>query len=118
MATVEQLNEIFTRLAAIEGFANSNRLPGDRTIAKAIIDMEIYVKTLVDDPPVQASRLRTSMSDELGLLMDEKIKTAINMSKGGSNQASEIFWKSVVESKAIQEIGPVVDAKQYRQWNK
>ena len=40
------------------------------------------------------------------------------MSKGGNNQDKDSWYKSVFESKAIQDIGPVVDAKQYRQWNK
>ena len=93
MATVKQLSEIFARLQAIEGFASSNRLPNDHTIGKAIIDIESYVKTLVDDRPIQVSGPRTSMSSELCIIMDEKIKTAMSMSKGciqtrGGNQYS------------------------------
>ena len=54
MASAQQLSEIFARLQAVEGFANSNRLPNRRTIGKAIIDMQRYVKTLGDDPLVHA----------------------------------------------------------------
>ena len=117
MATAEQLSEVFARLQVIEGFANSNRLLNDRTIGKAIIGIEAYVKTRVDDPQIQASGLRTSMNSELGTIMDEKIKTAMNMSKGGI-RGTDLWWESILQSKAVQEIGPVVDAKQYRQWNK
>ena len=121
MATAEQFAEVLTRLKAIEDFANSNRMPasatGERSLGKAIIDMEIYVTTLINDPPIKASELRTSMNSELSGIVDEKIKTAMSLSKGGT-QSSDSWWKSILESKAIQEIGPVVDSKQYRQWNK
>ena len=53
MPAAEQLNGILARLQAGEAFINSNRLPNDRTIGKAIIDMGVYVKTFVDDPPAQ-----------------------------------------------------------------
>ena len=92
-------------------------MPNDRTIGKAITDIEAYVETLVDDPPVQVSGLRTSMDTEPSVLMDEKIKTAVNMSKEGGNQTADAFWKSVIESKTIQEIGPLVDSRQYQQWS-
>ena len=35
---------------------------------------------LINDPPVKVSTLRTSMSAELGTIMDGKIKTAMGMS--------------------------------------
>ena len=79
-------------------------------------DMENYVRTLVDGPPIKASGLKYSMSPELCELTREGIKTAMNLSKGTPN--TDAWWKSVLESKAIQEIGPFVDSKQYRQWNK
>ena len=92
MTTVEQVGEIVARLKAIEDFIGSNRLPpsptGERSIAKAIVDMEIYVKTLIDDPPFRTSELRTSMFSEFGVLIDEKIKTAMSTNKGG-NQFGE-----------------------------
>ena len=48
--------------------------------------------------------------------MDENLKTALSMTQG--NPVGNNWWKSVVESKAIQELGAVVDSKQYRNWNK
>ena len=69
MATVEMIGEIRGRLKALEEFVIANKLPttesGERSIAKAIVDMEIYVKALIDDPPVRGSGLRTSMNTEL-----------------------------------------------------
>ena len=50
-----------------------------------------------------------SMNSELGGFMDQKIKMAINMNRGGANQTGVTWWKSVRESKEIEEIGPVVD---------
>ena len=74
MATAEQIGELFARLKAIEEFVQSNKLPpsptGERSIAKAIVDMEIFVKTLIDDPPLKTSELRTSMFTELGVDQD------------------------------------------------
>ena len=120
-ATAEQIGEFMSCVKALEDFVMANKLPttesGERSIAKAIIDMEIYVRTLIFDPPVRGSGIRTSMNAELGVLMDEKIITAISMSRG--NQPSETTWyKLIRESKAIQEISSVVDAKQHRQWDK
>ena len=56
------------------------------------------------------------MNSELGAIMDEKLKTAMSLTK--AIPSNDAWWKSLLESKAIQEIGPVVDSKQYRQWNK
>ena len=113
MATAGQ----FVELKALEGFANRSKLPpsptGERSIGKAFLDKNIYVKTLVDDPPVKASGLRTSRYSELGVLMDEKIKTAMSMSKGGTPRRDS--WReSVLESKEIQETSAAVDAKTHQ----
>ena len=45
--------------------------------------------------------------------MDELIKTAMSLTS--RTPSTDALWKSVLESKAIHEIGPVVDSKQYRQ---
>ena len=121
LGTAEQFAELLNCVNAIEDVANSSKLPatstGQRSIGKAIIDMEIYVNTLINTPRVKMSGLRTTMNSERGLIMDEKIKTGLNMHKT-NNHSADSWWKSVLESKAIHEIGPVVDAKQYRQCNK
>ena len=58
-ATQEQLNEVLGRLKTLEDFVLANKLPasatGERSIAKALLDMEIYVKTLLEDPPMKMS---------------------------------------------------------------
>ena len=48
--------EIVARVEALERYVTSNRIPGapglgDRNLAKTILDMEIYVTTLIGDPP-------------------------------------------------------------------
>ena len=122
MATAEQMAELFARLKALDDFATNNKLPPSPTrehsIGKATIGMDVCVKTVIDDPPVKVSGLRASMYSELSGSMDEKINTAMSMSTGGGTQSNDAWWKSVLESKAIQEIGPVVDAQQYRCWDK
>ena len=47
-------------------------------------------------------------------VIDAKVKTA--KASGNSNTRDEGSFKYVFESKAIQDIGSVVDAEQYRQW--
>ena len=77
-AIVEQIGEIMNRVKALEDFVMANELPttesGERSIAKAFLDMETYVRRVTDDPLVRGSGIRTSMNAELGVLMDEKIK--------------------------------------------
>ena len=52
-------------------------------------------------------------------MIDSKLDTAISMSKGDNHpEGSACFNKSVFESKAIQDIGTVSDAKECWQWNK
>ena len=48
--------EIATRVEALERYVTSNRIPGapglgERNLAKVVLDMEIYVATLIGDPP-------------------------------------------------------------------
>ena len=55
MATTAAEQAIVSRLEAIERFVASNRIAGapglaDRNLAKIVLDMEIVVSTLVDDP--------------------------------------------------------------------
>ena len=54
-----------------------------------------------------------------GLIMDEKIKTALTVSSistGGTKEGK--FWKSILESKAITDLSPLDDSKTYRDWNR
>ena len=112
--TVEELK---TRIEALESFVNSNRIQGapgmgDRNLAKTVLDMEIFMTTLIGDPPPK--------KPEIEALVDSKIRTAMQFVQNGNQGqgGGQAWYKSVLESKAVQEIGNVVDAKQYRQWNK
>ena len=117
------------RVEALERYVTSNRIPGapglgDRNLAKTILDMEIYVTTLIGDPPTKVSEINSiienKMKTEIEMLIDSKLRTAMQFSKVGNRDegGGQSWYKSVLESKAAQEIGTVVDAKQYRQWNK
>ena len=116
MASQQVVDELVARIVALEQHAKEIALPdprgagySNRNIAQVLIAMESYVVTLKDDPPIQKSNLSE--------LIDEKLKTALAMSKGNDSQQSW-YNKSVLESKAIQDIGTVVDSRQCRQWNK
>ena len=54
------------------------------------------------------------------LLIDAKIKSAMVAMEAGekSSQPKKDFTKPILESKAIQDVGKLTDAKGYRQWNK
>ena len=60
------------RLEAIEAYIASNRLPdprpgqSDRNMAKTIMDMEIYVNSLINNPPIQ--------KEEANAIIEDKIK--------------------------------------------
>ena len=120
---------INSRLEALETYVQSNKIPadhgaGERNLAKVVLDMEIFVRTLVGDPPATKSELQTlvdgAIKNNIETLIDSKLRTAMQFSKVGNRDESggQSWYKSVLESKAAQEIGTVVDAKQYRQWNK
>ena len=50
-----------------------------------------------------------------GLIMDEKIKTALtvtSMTTGSTKEGK--YWKSILESKAITDLSPLDDSKTYR----
>ena len=52
-------------------------------------------------------------------IIDSKLRTAVDFANSGTRDEGGHSWfKSVLESKAMQEIGNVIDAKQYRRWNK
>ena len=114
------------RVEVLEASKNSNGLPtsdgsSERNLAKAVLDMEIYASTLINDPPIRKSNvdatIERKMKEEVEPLIDIKRRTAMQTAKDGNRGEASSWYKSVIESKAMQEIG-VVDAKQYRQLNK
>ena len=123
------VEEITARVDALEAFVQSNRVPGaqgsgERNLAKVVLDMEICVSTLISDPPVKWNEINSIIENriksEIETLIDIKLRTAMQFSKVGNRDegGGQSWYKSVLESKAIQEIGTVIDAKQYRQWSK
>ena len=67
---------INNRLEALEGYVQSNKISadhgaGERNLAKVVLDMEIFVRTLVADPPASKSEIRS--------LVDRAIKANIEI---------------------------------------
>ena len=59
------------------------------------------------------------MNKEVDKIIDIKLRTAMQFAKGSCRDEGTQSWsKSVLERNAAQQIGPVVDAKQHRQWSK
>ena len=84
MATVEQINDLRIRVQALEDVVRQIKLPvaesgAERSISRVFIDMENYVRTLFNDPPIRTFGIKLSMDSKLGAIMDEKLKTAISL---------------------------------------
>ena len=114
-----------TRLEVVEAWMNSNKIPttdgaGERNLAKTVLDMEIYVTALASNPPIQTSNVNAIIEDkikkEIEGIIDIKLRTALQFAQNGNQGqgGGQAWFKSVLESKAVQEIGVVVGAKQYR----
>ena len=117
---------IVARLESLEAWRTSNRLTlasgsSEQNLAKTLFDIDIYASTLTNDPPVQQSNtealLQRKMRQHVESLIDIKLRMAVQFNSNDSRNENKSWFKYVLESKAIQEIGVVVDAKQYRQWN-
>ena len=82
---------MITRINVLEAFVESNKIPDtresqpDRNMAKILVDMKNYLKTLIQDPPMQKSTMDA--------IIDSKIKSA--MAFGKSSTRDEDWPKSV-----------------------
>ena len=82
-----------------------------KDIKSAVMDLLDHMRNQEENPPVT----REIAED----LIDAKIRSAMVTIKAGGDQ-NESYWKgkSILESKAMQDVGKVIDAKTYRQWNR
>ena len=74
-ATTEQLSQLSNQVSQLSdqidilnGFMGTTKIPGppglpDRSVAKAIIDLEIYVQALLQDPPVLKSEAESTINN-------------------------------------------------------
>ena len=124
-SAVEQA--LMARVESFEAWKSSSKLTtlddaSERNIGKTVLDMETYVSTLINDPPTKKSdvdaTIEQMMREEVKALIDSKLRTAICFPKGGTRDDANSRYKSVLQCKALQEIGAVADAKQYLQWHK
>ena len=69
---------------------NSSRITGpdgtgERSLGKTVLDMEIYVSTLISDPPLQQRKaneiIDERMKGNLEELIDSKLRTALKFAK-------------------------------------
>ena len=65
---------------------------------------------------IEAAIASTVNQTTMETIIDAKIKTAIQMSDNGGK--SQMFYKPILESRAISEVGKLTDAKSYRPWNR
>ena len=75
-ATTERVTEINRQLEVLNGFMVSTRIPGvlglaHRSVAKASIDLEIYVQALLKDPPVFSSNVDSMINEQIKNTQDQ-----------------------------------------------
>ena len=83
----------------------------ERPLAQSFVNLETRV--------LQQQQTSSNM-EEIERLIDAKLRSAIVAMQPTERQpeAKQHFAKPILESKAIQDVGKVADAKSYRQWNK
>ena len=81
-------------------FINEVRMRLDR--------LEQWVENQIKNPPMYPTTAEE--------VIDLKIRTAIAISGGGGK--GDGYFKPILESKAIQDIGKLTDAKSYRTWSR
>ena len=102
------MEEVLRRLEIVEGALTIQKSDGNqRSLTQAFIDLESGALPLLNRP------LLTTETAEM--LIDAKIRTAIQTMQPADKPFSRS--KPILESKAIQDIGKLNDAKSYRPWN-
>ena len=65
-------------------------------MAKTLLHMEIYVATLINDPPLQASNIHAiaeaKMKKQVEELIDAKLRTAVQFAKGNYRDEGAQSW--------------------------
>ena len=85
----------------------------ERPLVQSFVNLEAWaLQQQQQDQPIQTETVQ--------LLIDAKIRSAIIGMQPIERQpqARQEHAKPILESKAIQDIGKLTDAKSYRQWNK
>ena len=98
------------------------QLPHSRGISTAILELEKFVETLKSDPPAAQSAVEALVESKMtasAMLAAAAAATAqASTSDPLNTRTQERKQWPVLESKAIQDIGKISEAKGYRQWNK
>ena len=105
--------EIQMRVANLEASMTIRGGDGqERPLAQSFVNLEARV--------LQQQQQTPSNMEEIERLIDAKLRSAIVAMQPIERQpqAKQDFAKPILESKAIQDVGKVTDAKSYRQWNK
>ena len=84
----------------------------ERPLVQSFVNLEARV--------LQQQQQTPSNMEEIERLIDVKLRSAIVAMQPieRQSQPKQDFVKPILESKAIQDVGKVTDAKSYRQWNK
>ena len=103
--------EIRTRVGNLEASMTIRGSDGqERPLVQSFVNLEARV----------LQQQTSSNMEDIERLIDAKLKSAIVAMQPNERQphAKHNFAKPILESKAIQDVGKVTDAKRYQQWNK
>ena len=100
------MEDVRLRLVAIEA---AIVMPGQRNLVQALSDVEAWVAQQMASPPPTMPNIEA--------VIDAKLRTMLNTIQVGHGGQKEVR-KLILESKAVQEVERLSDAKGYRAWNK
>ena len=111
------VQETRDRLSQLEAFMSSNIMPDDGRADRGIVPSIMAIETGLN------KLLPAGSVGGLDSWVDGKIKTAIEVMQmvsktSGTRAPYEPFKKPILESKAIQDVGPLTDGKSYRNFNR
>ena len=110
-AVQSTMEAILTRLGNLEGAFTLQGRDGEmRSLSQSFIDLETWALPMLNRPAPTVETVE--------MLIDAKIRTAIMGVQSSQRLHGDASSKPILESKAIQEIGKLTEAKGYRQWNK
>ena len=99
-----ELAQMKQRIAVVEALASSSKITGpdgtgERSLGKTVLDMEIYVSTLISNPSVQKHQeiIDEQMKGNVEELIASKLRTALKTSKGQSRRGRSVDQVSTRE---------------------
>ena len=108
MVTRSEVDELQAKITAIEDV-----MPGIQIKSQQQDQSMTAAESSITAVQSEVATIKVQMLS-VEAIIDAKIKTAIQMTEG----KPQGFFKPILESKTISEVGKLTDAKSYRLWNR